>query len=126
MHDFHPGFVTLAIQTQTPIVPIATVGGDEIFPNFANVKSLSRLIKLPFFPLTLTFPWLPFPLMYVPLPVRWLMKVHEPIKLDYPPERAGDRKLTLGIAREIQYMIQRDLNELLRERKSVFSGWDGD
>lgn len=126
VHDFHPGFVQLAIQTQTPLVPIATVGGDEIFPNFVNAKGLAQFLKMPFFPITSAFPWLPFPLMFVPLPVRWLMKVHPPIKLDYPPERANDRKLTLGIAREIQYTIQRDLNELLRERKSVFSGWDGD
>jgi 1-acyl-sn-glycerol-3-phosphate acyltransferase len=126
VHDFHPGFVSLAIQTKTPIVPIATVGGDEIYPNFVNIKSLARLMKMPFFPLTLTFPWMPFPLMFVPMPVRWLMKIHPPINLDYPPEKASDRKLVLKIAREIQYMIQRDLNDLLRERKSVFSGWDGD
>jgi 1-acyl-sn-glycerol-3-phosphate acyltransferase len=126
VHDFHPGFVQLAIQTQTPLIPIATVGGDEIYPNFVNVKSLARLLKMPFFPLTVTFPWLPAPLGFVPMPVRWLMKIHEPIHLDYPPEKATDRKLTLKITREIQYMIQRDLNELLRERKSVFSGWDGD
>lgn len=126
LHDFHPGFVQLAIQTQTPIVPIATVGGDEIFPNFANSKSMARLLKMPFFPLTLSFPWMPMPLMFVPLPVRWLLKIHPPIKLDYPPEKANDRKLALKITREIQHQIQRDLNELLRERKSVFSGWDGD
>lgn len=126
VHDFHPGFVQLAIQTQTPLVPIATVGGDEIFPNFVNARTLARQLKMPFFPLTATFPWMPFPLMFVPLPVRWLMRIHAPIKLDYPPEKAHDRKLTLKITREIQYLIQRDLNELLRERKSVFSGWDGD
>ncbi len=126
VHDFHPGFVQIAIATQTPIVPIATVGGDEIYPNFVNVRSLARLLRMPFFPLTVTFPWVPTPLQFVPLPVRWLIKIHEPIMLDYPPEKATDRKLTLKIAREIQYLIQRDLNELLRERKSVFSGWDGD
>ncbi len=126
VHDFNPGFVQLAIQTQTPLVPIATVGGDEIYPNFVNVKSMAQFLKMPFFPLTTSFPWMPFPLMFVPLPVRWAMKIHPPIKLDYPPEKANDRKLTLKIAREIQYQIQRDLNELLRERKSAFSGWDGE
>ncbi len=126
VHDFHPGFVQLAIQTQTPLVVIATVGGDEIYPNFVNVKKLAQIMKMPFFPLTCTFPWMPFPLMFVPLPVRWAMKIHPPIKLDYPPEKSTDRKLTLKIARDIQYQVQRDLNELLRERKSVFSGWDGD
>jgi len=122
--DFHPGFVQLAIETQTPLIPVATVGGDEIFPNFTNVKSLARLIGTPFYPVTLSFPWLPFPLMFVPLPVRWLINVHKPIYLDYPKEKAKDRKLVLKIAREIQHKIQKDLNDLLRARKSVFTGWD--
>lgn len=125
VHDFNPGFVQLAIQTQTPIVPIATVGGDEIFPNLVNVRSLARFLKMPFFPVTPTFPFMPFPMMFIPLPVRWVMKIHPPIKLDYPPEKAGDRKLVMKLSREVQYLVQRDLNELLRERKSVFSGWEG-
>jgi 1-acyl-sn-glycerol-3-phosphate acyltransferase len=126
MLDFHPGFVQLAIATQTPIIPVATVGGDEIYPNFVNLKALGRLLKMPFFPVTIGFPWLPFPLMFVPLPVRWLIRVREPIHLDYPPEKANDRKLVLKIAREIQYDIQRDLNKMLRERKSILTGWDPD
>jgi 1-acyl-sn-glycerol-3-phosphate acyltransferase len=122
--DFHPGFVQLAISTQTVLIPVATVGGDEILPNFINVKALSRLLKMPFFPITAAFPWLPFPLMFMPLPVRWLINIHKPINLGYPPEKASDRKLVLKIAREIQYDIQRDLNKLLRERKSLFTGWE--
>jgi 1-acyl-sn-glycerol-3-phosphate acyltransferase len=122
--DFHPGFVQLAIATQTPLIKIATVGGDEIYPNFINVKELSSFLKMPFFPVTATFPWLPFPLMFIPLPARWLIKIHPPLDLGYPPEKANDRKLILRLAREIQYDIQRDLNQLLRERKSVFTGWD--
>ncbi len=124
--DFHPGFVQLAIAMQAPIIPIATVGGDEIYPNFVNLKKMATLMRMPFWPLTVTFPWMPFPLMFIPLPVRWLMNIHKPIDLGYPPERASDKKLTHRIAREIQYDIQRDLNHLLRERKSIFTGWDED
>ncbi len=122
--DFHPGFVKLAISSQTPIIPIATVGGDEIYPNFANVPGLSQFLKTPFFPLTPGFPWLPFPLWVIPLPVRWLINVHKPIHLDYQPEKANDRKLVRTIAKEIQYQIQRDLNELFGKRKTLFTGWD--
>jgi len=121
---FHPGFVQMAIEKQTPIIPVATVGGDEIFPNFVNVKEIARLLHMPFFPITPTFPWLPFPLMFFPLPVRWLINIHEPIHLDYPPEKARDKKLVLSLAREIEYVIQKDLNDLLRRRKSTFTGWD--
>jgi 1-acyl-sn-glycerol-3-phosphate acyltransferase len=122
--DFHPGFVQLAIAENVPIVPVATVGGDEIFPNFTNVKSLAQVARMPFWPVTLSFPWLPFPLWFIPLPVRWLVFIDKPIYLGYPPEKANDRKLTLKIAREIQYDIQRHLNRLLRERKSTFTGWE--
>jgi 1-acyl-sn-glycerol-3-phosphate acyltransferase len=124
VHDFHPGFVQLAISTQTPILPIATVGGDEILPNFANVKTFAQMLRMPFFPLTPAFPWLPTHLAFMPLPIRWMMKIHKPIHLDYPPEKASDRKLVSRIAKEVQYQIQKDLNELLRERKSAFTGWD--
>ncbi len=123
VYDFHPGFVQLAIATQTPIIPVATVGGDEIFPNFVNLKKVSQILHMPFFPVTMTFPWMPFPIMFIPLPVRWLVNIHKPIDLGYPPEKAKDRKLVLSIAREIQYTIQRDLNQLLRQRSSMFTGW---
>jgi 1-acyl-sn-glycerol-3-phosphate acyltransferase len=124
MHDWHPGFVQLAIATQTPVLPVATVGGDEILPNFANAKTLAQMLRMPFFPVTPAFPWLPFPLPFIPLPVRWLFRIHKPMDLGYPAERATDRKLCSRIAKEIQYMVQKDLNELLRERKSAFSGWE--
>lgn len=122
--DFHPGFVKLAIDTQSPIVPVATVGGDEIFPNFVNLKQIAQYLKFPFFPITPAFPWLPFPFWVTPLPIRWVVNVHKPIHLGYPKERSTDRKLVRRLAREIQYEIQRDLNKLLKERKSVFTGWE--
>lgn len=120
--DFHPGFVQLALATGTPLIPVATLGGDEIYPEFTNLKSVANFLKMPFFPVTLTFPWLPFPLMLIPLPVRWMIHVHKPIKLDYPPEKASDRKLVLKLAREIQYEIQDDLNKMLRRRRFFFTG----
>jgi 1-acyl-sn-glycerol-3-phosphate acyltransferase len=122
--DFHPGFVKLAIATQSPIVPVATVGGDEIFPNFVNLRQIALFLKFPFFPITPAFPWMPFPFWLMPLPIRWVVNVHKPIDLGYPPERATDRKLVRRLAKEIQYQIQRDLNKLLKERKTVFTGWE--
>lgn len=119
--NFHPGFVQLAIATQTPLIPIATLGGDEIYPEFLNAKRLAQFLEMPFFPITPTFPWLPFPLFLWPLPVHWMIHVHEPVHLPYEPEQAKDRSLVLRVAREIQYDIQRDLNRMLRERKSLFT-----
>ncbi|MBS1992205.1 MAG: acyltransferase family protein [Cyanobacteria bacterium SZAS LIN-3] len=124
--DFHPGFVQLAIATQTPLIPVATIGGDEIYPEIVNVKSIARALGMPFFPITPGFPWLPFPLMLFPLPVRWMIHVHKPIDLGYPPEKASDRRLVLKLAREIQYEIQRDLNRMFKERRRLFTSPDGE
>ena len=124
--DFHPGFVKLAIATQSPIIPVATVGGDEIFPSLLNLRQAAQFIRFPFFPITPAFPWLPFPLWITPLPIRWLVNVHKPINLGYPRERANDRKLVRQIAQEIQFQIQKDLNRLFGERKTLFTGWDAE
>ena len=60
--DFHPGFVKLAISSQTPIIPVATVGGDEIFPNFVNLRSLAQFLRTHFF-LSLRLPLAAFSTM---------------------------------------------------------------
>ncbi len=123
LYDFDPGFVKAAIATGSPIVPITTIGGDEIYPLLADLKPLARVMRTPYWPVTPTFPWLPFAASCIPLPVKFLIKVGKPIHLDYAPEQASDRRLRLRLARSIQYEIQRELNELLRMRESPFAGW---
>ncbi len=126
LHDFDPGFVKAAIATGSPIVPVTTIGCDEIYPLLGNFKSVARLLGAPYWPMTPTFPWLPVTISCLPVPIKILIKIGEPIYLNYPPEMATDRKLRLRIAREVQYGIQRDLNWLLRQRKSPFVSWDAE
>ncbi len=123
LHDFDPGFVKAAIATGAPIVPIVTIGGDEIYPLIGNLKTVARVMAAPYWPVTPTYPLMPWIAGCIPLPIKFMIRVGKPIYLDYPPERAGDKRLRLRIAREIQYDIQREINALLRERKSPFSGW---
>ena len=121
--DFDPGFVKAAICTGSPIVPVSTVGGDEIFPLLGKLNPVARLLGWPYYPLTLTFPWLPFPSSAVPLPIKMLIKIGKPIHLNYPPEMAKDRKLRLRLAREVQHEIQEELDHFLSIRKSPLAGW---
>ncbi len=48
--DFHPGFVQLAIERQVPLIPVATVGGDEIFPKFRQHQDISSNAENAVFP----------------------------------------------------------------------------
>src|SRR5690606_13888284 len=52
------GFVAAALRTGAPIIPVAIVGAEEIYPMLADIKPLARLLGLPYFPATPTFPWL--------------------------------------------------------------------
>lgn len=122
--DFNPGFVKAAIETSSKIIPITTVGGDEIYPILGNLKPIAKIMGAPYWPITPFFPWLPFPLNAVPLPVKLLICVGKPIDLGYPPEKAEDHELIESIARKIQDDIQSELNDLLAIRKSPFCKWN--
>ncbi len=49
---FGTGFMRIALQTGTPIVPFAFVGGEEAIPTVYHAKSLARLLGTPYFPVT--------------------------------------------------------------------------
>ena len=52
------GFVEVALRTGAPIVPVAVVGSEEIYPKLADARPLARALGAPFVPITPTFPWL--------------------------------------------------------------------
>lgn len=49
---FGSGFIRLALQTKSPIVPFAFIGGGEAIPTIANLEKLGKLIGLPYLPVT--------------------------------------------------------------------------
>ena len=52
------GFVSAALRTGKPIIPVSIVGAEEIYPIIGNSKTLSRLLGLPYVPITPLFPLL--------------------------------------------------------------------
>ncbi len=123
---FDPGFVVAAMVTQSPIIPITLIGADEIFPMFGKSKVLAKILDMPYFPLTLTFPWLPLPAACIPLPIKFLIKIGKPIYLNHQPEDIVDKQLVCEIVHDIRKSIQREIDYLLSKRKGPFTGWDMD
>ncbi|MFI0901711.1 lysophospholipid acyltransferase family protein [Streptomyces sp. NPDC020983] len=114
------GFVATALKTGVPIVPCSVVGAEETYPMLGNAKTVARLLGLPYFPLTPTFPWLG-PAGVVPLPTKWVIQFGEPIPTDgYPPEAAEDPMLVFNLTDQVRETIQHTLYELLVQRRSVF------
>jgi 1-acyl-sn-glycerol-3-phosphate acyltransferase len=114
------GFVSAALRTGVPIVPCSIVGAEEIYPMLGNAKTLARLLGLPYFPLTPTFPWLG-PLGTVPLPSKWIMEFGEPIDTsEYGESAAEDPMLLFNVTDQVRETIQHTLYRLLLQRRSVF------
>ena len=114
------GFVSAAIRTGVPIVPLSVVGAEEIYPLVGNIPSLARLLGVPYIPITPTFPLLG-PLGLVPLPSKWLLEFGEPIRTDeYDEGAADDPMLVFNVTDQVRETIQQKLYTLLMERESVF------
>lgn len=114
------GFVSAALSTGAPIIPTAIVGAEEIYPMVANVPILARVLGLPYFPITPTFPWLG-PLGLLPLPSKWLIHFGEPIPTDdFPRGAADDPMLVFNLTDQVREQIQQSLYRLLVKRPSAF------
>jgi 1-acyl-sn-glycerol-3-phosphate acyltransferase len=114
------GFVEIALRTGAPIVPVAVVGSEEIYPKLADLPAVARLIGAPYFPVTPTFPLLG-PLGVIPLPSKWRIEFLEPIETtSYGPEAAEDRALVLELSERVRAEIQQALYANLVRRGSAF------
>ncbi|BCB85447.1 lysophospholipid acyltransferase family protein [Phytohabitans suffuscus] len=113
------GFVSAALRTGTPIVPVAIVGAEEIYPILGDLKPLARLLKLPYFPVTPTFPWLG-PLGLVPLPSKWLIEFCPPIPTADLVDYADDPMVIFNLADQVRETIQQTLHHLLEKRPDPF------
>jgi 1-acyl-sn-glycerol-3-phosphate acyltransferase len=114
------GFVAAALRARTPIVPCSIVGAEETYPMLGNLKSLARLLGVPYVPVTPTFPWLG-PLGLLPLPSKWIIEFGEPVPTDRFSEGAAeDPMLVFNLTDQVRETIQHTLYKLLMHRRSVF------
>jgi len=69
---FGTGFMRLALETNSPIVPFGFVGGGDALPTIANLKRLGRLLGVPYVPIT---KWI----LLVPKPTRFQLLYGKPM-----------------------------------------------
>ncbi|MEP6980999.1 MAG: lysophospholipid acyltransferase family protein [Nakamurella sp.] len=116
------GFVSAAIRTGKPIIPVSIVGAEESYPLLGNIKPLARALGLPYFPVTPTFPLLG-PLGAVPLPSKWFIEFGEPIPTDgFEPTAAEDPLVIFDLTDHVRETIQQTLYKLLVKRGHPFLG----
>ena len=114
------GFVEVALRTGAPIVPVAVVGSEEIYPMLANLRRLARLLGFPYFPVTPTFPALG-PLGAIPLPSKWVIEFCPPIETaQLGPEAALDPMVLFDLTDQVRDTIQQTVHKNLLARRGIF------
>src|SRR5205823_13388708 len=81
LRSFSPGFARLALALDVPIVPVAVVGAEEIYPVVGRAEGVGRLLGVPYVPVTPFFPLLGV-LGALPLPTKWFIRSGKPIRLE--------------------------------------------
>ena len=120
LRPFSPGFVRLALSLDVPIVPVAVVGAEEIYPLVGRAEVVGKLLGMPYVPVTPFFPVLGM-LGALPLPTKWFMHFGKPIRL-VPVEGEARWQRARLEAMRVRRMIQATVGRLKRRRQSVFFG----
>jgi 1-acyl-sn-glycerol-3-phosphate acyltransferase len=115
------GFAQIALRTGAPIIPVSVVGSEELYPMLVDIPAMAKLIGMPYFPITPTFPLLG-PLGLAPLPSSWMIEFHEPIPVEaYTPDAAEDPGAVMRLTDQVRDVIQEGLYRNLERRGSVFA-----
>ena len=117
------GFVKTALRAGVPIVPVAVIGAEEAMPIFAHVPALQRLTGLIYFPVNHAFPHFGTPPASCTCRRSSSSASSRPIHFDgYGPDDANDLELVQSLAEQIRERIQREVDELISARTSVWFG----
>ena len=113
LQRFGQGFMRLAMEQKTPIVPAVVIGAEEQAPSFANLKNVGKFFGLPAFPLTVA----PF-CGLLPLPARYRIYFGPPM---YVRGDANDEDdVIVAKVAEVRAVMQDMLDRGLAARERVF------
>jgi 1-acyl-sn-glycerol-3-phosphate acyltransferase len=110
------GFVRAAIRNRAPIVPLASIGPDDLFDFVGNAYQRGeRWLRRRGIPV-------PLPLRVLPIPhlVRFRFVLGEPIEPNALPEQAGDAV----VVRRLRHEVEGALHELIETELAKRAGID--
>jgi 1-acyl-sn-glycerol-3-phosphate acyltransferase len=111
LQEFGLGFMRLALETDTPVIPVAVIGAEEQAPALMDLKPLAKLLGFPAFPITPT--GLP-----IPLPTKYRIYFGDPLHFT---GRADDEDSELDKkVRTVKAAIQTMIHQGLKERRGIF------
>lgn len=112
--NFGMGFMRLALETGTPIVPVGIVGGEEQYISVADLKPLARLLGMPAFPVVPQFLFG----MPLPLPTKYRIYFGDPLGFEGDPD--DDDAVIEEKVWVVKQTVQSLINHGLNQRPGVF------
>lgn len=124
IQPFHSSCVRLSLMLRVPIVPVAVVGSEEIYPMLGKIERLGplrKIVNVPYIPVTPFFPWLGA-LGMIPLPTRFRIRFGAPLRLyaDSRRRQRADDNAVYKRTEQVRCRVQAMVHELLAARESVF------
>ncbi|MBU6153535.1 MAG: acyltransferase family protein [Bdellovibrionales bacterium] len=120
LQRFGTGFMRLALETKTPIVPVAIIGTEETYPSVYNFEVLAKILGAPYFPITPFFPLLG-PLGLIPLPSKVTVRFGEPMYFE-GNGKEEEEKIREKVQR-VKDALQGEINSGLKIRgEHIFTG----
>lgn len=109
---FGHGFMRLAMETGSPIIPFAVIGAEEQAPAIANIRPLARLLGFPALPIIVP------QLVPLPLPVKYRLWFGEPMTFEGGADEDDD--VVFAHVKKVKNTIQRMIQDGLKKRRGVF------
>jgi 1-acyl-sn-glycerol-3-phosphate acyltransferase len=107
LQRFGNGFMHLALNHKTPIVPVGIVGCEETMPAIANLAPVARMIGLPYLPVVPSL---------LPLPARVYLNFGKPMQFSACANEAEVTEKVEQVKDELRLLIDRGL----QERTSIY------
>jgi 1-acyl-sn-glycerol-3-phosphate acyltransferase len=105
--QFNPGFVALAMMTDTPVVPVVIMGAEENFVNLGTIDWFEEQIGAK----------IPVPLNLLPIPSRWKIRFLKPISFSkYSRKEVKNEKFLIEASQNVRFRIQATIHKELVNR----------
>ncbi|RYZ71604.1 MAG: acyltransferase family protein [Proteobacteria bacterium] len=113
LQRFGTGFMRLALETNTPILPVASIGFEEALPSISKLAPLAKKLGAPYLPV--------IPTGFLPLPTKVTLRFGKPLRFEASPD-ASDSEIE-RLVDQVKFAIQTELEEGLRIRgERIFTG----
>jgi 1-acyl-sn-glycerol-3-phosphate acyltransferase len=124
------GFIKQAIQSQVPIVPVASIGASDTLIVLTDGRRLAKLLRLDklarseVFPVALGFPLgiAPGIVPQLPLPAKLRAEILDPVEFNVSPDRFEDDDYVNRKYREVERRLQEGVERLAKRRSFPLFG----